>query len=363
MKELLFDFDGELSRWIYPAVVLICVLLVNRALHFVLAFLRKRCAPTSRVWLNACWSALDAPLQLLVWILGASITVLHFFSASQYKLVSQIFQPASSVLVIVVASWFLVRLVNRVEQNLRARAAARGESIDPTAAAAIGKLCWVLIFILAALGIMQALGVSIGGLLAFGGAAGIAIGFAAQTLVANLFGGLTVFASRIFKIGDYIIIPGTSLMGEVREIGWRSTQVVGFDRKPFYVPNSVFNSSTVINHSRMERRCIEQYIHLRYEDIDKVKAIVEKGNALIAAREDIDQEFWVFRFDSYGDRTLKLFLYAFPFATAYVDFMRIKEELLLSIAAIVQAEGGNMSLPVTHVSLPEDGRSPAPLAV
>lgn len=359
MKELLVDFDGELSRWIYPAVVLLCALVINRVIHFVLMFLRKRCEPASRVWLNACWSALDAPLKLLIWILGTSVVVLHFFPVNKHELMERVFQPASGVLLILVASWFLIRLVRRVERNLHARAASRGEIIDSMAAAAIGKLCWVLIFIFTALGIMQVLGVSIGGLLAFGGAAGIAIGFAAQTLVANLFGGLTIFASRIFKIGDYIIIPGTTLMGEVREIGWRSTQVVGFDRKPFYVPNSLFNSTTVINHTRMERRCIEQYIYLRYEDIDKVRAVVEKGNALIAARKDIDQEFWVFRFDSYGDRALKLLLYVFPFATAYVDYMRIKEELLLSIADIVRAEGGDMSLPVTHVNMQAEGKQPA----
>src|SRR3546814_10370881 len=94
--------------------------------------------------------------------------------------------------------------------------------------------------------------------MAFGGAAGIAVGFAAQTLVANLFGGLTVYAGRIFKIGEDIILPNTKLAGTVQQIGWRATRVLGWDGKPFYVPNSIFNSSNMINHSRLSPRSEEQ---------------------------------------------------------------------------------------------------------
>src|SRR3546814_2349754 len=85
------------------------------------------------------------------------------------------------------------------------------------------------------------------GLLALGGAGGIAIGFAAQSLVANLLGGLTIYASRPFKVGEWIIMSGTEVMGEVQEIGWRATRIMGFDRKPFYVPNSMFNTGVVID--------------------------------------------------------------------------------------------------------------------
>src|SRR3546814_17827191 len=72
---------------------------------------------------------------------------------------------------------------------------------------------------------------------------------AAQSLVDNLLGGLTIYASRPFKVGEWIIMSVTEVMGEVQEIGWRATRIMGFDRKPFYVPNSMFNTGVVINHS------------------------------------------------------------------------------------------------------------------
>src|SRR3546814_1918301 len=138
-------------------------------------------------------------------------------------------------------------------------AKAHDGGLDPTATDAIGKLARIAIFFTAALVILQTLGFSVSGLLALCGAGGIAIGCAAQSLVANLLGGLTIYASRPFKVGEWIIMSGTEVMGEVQEIGWRATRIMGFDRKPFYVPNSMFNTGVVINHSRMTNRRILEH--------------------------------------------------------------------------------------------------------
>src|SRR3546814_8266429 len=141
-------------------------------------------------------------------------------------------------------------------------------------------------------------GFSVAGLLALGGAGGIAIGFAAQSLVANLLGGLTIYASRPFKVGEWIIMSGTEVMGEVQEIGWRATRIMGFDRKPFYVPNSMFNTGVVINHSRMTNRRIMEHMLLRYGDIEKYEAIVAYINRLLTAHPGIEKYIFAFKFDT-----------------------------------------------------------------
>src|SRR5690606_12130573 len=173
----------------------------------------------------------------------------------------------------------------------------------------------------------------------FGGMGGIAVGFAAQSLVANLLGGLTIFASRPFKVGEYIIIPGTELMGGVEHIGWRATRLIGFDRKPFYVPNAMFNTQPVINHSRMTSRQISETIHVRYDDIEAVQAIVTDGRAMLASHPGIQHDFFAFNFDSCGESSLKLFLYAFTVSTDYNDFMDVKEDVLLRLAGIIRGHG------------------------
>jgi len=149
----------------------------------------------------------------------------------------------------------------------------------------------------------------------------------------------------------------------VQNIGWRSTRVLGWDGKPAYIPNSVFNSSNLVNHSRLTHRTLSEHFLLRYEQIDKVREIVNQGNAMLEGREDL--AYFVFRFDSFGESTLKLYLYAWaqsvPYGSfvPYAEFMRIKEEILLDIVDIAHTQGCELVLPITHVHLRETHNTPA----
>lgn len=349
------DLINNHALWAFPVGVLVGLLILDRVASGLLRVLGHRTRPERHVWLHAGLRALNAPLRAIIWILGAAVIVRHAFPRGEIAWLDSAWRPAVGIGVTLVVGWALFRFVDHAARNLSARAAAQDQTLDSTAMDAVGKLLRAVIVVAVALSIMQSLNVSLAGLLAFGGAAGIAVGFAAQNLVANLFGGLTIFASRIFKIGEAIIIPGTDLMGDVQHIGWRSTLVMGWDCKPFYVPNSMFNTSAVINHSRMTFRRASETIYLRYEDIDRVPAVVREGNALLQASDDVD--YFVFRFDSYGPQALQLYLYAYIRATAYADYMRIKERILLKIAHIVRQEGCELVMPLSHLRL-EGGREP-----
>lgn len=331
----------EWSQVVFVGILVVAALILNRIVHWVLAALAKRVHPEKKVWRHAILRALDAPIRVLIWILAIYLAATHLLPLRPVVL-----GTAIQILVILVITWLLLRVVKHVKNNYSARADTAGGDVDYTAIDAISKLSWAMVLIFAAMTIMQALHVPLSGLLAFGGAAGIAVGFAAQNLVSNLFGGLTVFATRIFKIGEDIVMPGTGLAGTVKKIGWRSTWVEGWDGKPFCVPNSVFNTLTLINHSRMTHRTISENVLLRYEDYDKVAEIVRQGNAVLDAHDEIG--YFVFRFASFGDSSLQLAIYAYAQTQAYAEYMRIKEEVLMAIAGIVRGHGCTMVLPLTH---------------
>ncbi len=336
----------------YTFLIVLAILVTNAVLRRVL----RRLIPArgaKHVWRDALLWALGPPLRAIIWVIGLSIAVEALTQGGNMSLLAHVFAPARNVATIVIVTWFVLRVVHRAERNLLARARNRGQEVDPTAADAIGKLVRAAVFITAILVIMQTLGFSVAGILAFGGMGGIAVGFAAQSLVANLLGGLTIFASRPFKVGEYIILPGTELMGGVEHIGWRATRILGFDEKPFFVPNAVFNTSSVINHSRMHSRRIMEYMYIRYRDVDRVQAVVADANKMLNEHPGIRHDFFIFRFDSCGDHALKLFLYAFTVSTDYTDYMVVKEDILLKIAGIVREHGAELAVPVSNVYMPE----------
>ncbi|MDN5843290.1 MAG: mechanosensitive ion channel family protein, partial [Alcaligenaceae bacterium] len=216
---LFIDWAAEIYKeWSGPITVFAIVfstLIVGWLVGAILRRLAQRPDPVRHAWAHGMLVSASAPAKALVWVLGIAAAAEVLVRQSTDSALSHILGPGRNVAIIVVAMWFLLRVVGRVQANLVARAGRQGRELDPTATDAISKLAKASIVITAILTMMQTLGFSIAGVLAFGGVGGIAIGFAAQSLVANLLGGLTIFASRPFKVGEYIIIPGTELMGGV----------------------------------------------------------------------------------------------------------------------------------------------------
>lgn len=358
----------ERELWIFPVVVIGITLVMNRVIHWLLAWRLRTLQPSRNVWRHALVVSVDAPLRASLWLACLVALRQELMPRGTQPWVDHFVIPAAGILAILILAWFLLRFIEQSRQNYLSHIRHRNQETDETAIDALNKIAWAFVLIFASISVLQQLNVPLASLLAFGGAAGIAAGFAAQTLVANLLGGLTIYASRIFKIGEDIIFPGTGLAGTVQNIGWRATRVLGWDGKPLYVPNSLFNSSNMVNHSRLSHRMINEYILLRYEDYAKVRTIVEEGNQFLNARSDL--KYFVFRFDSFGDGALKLLLYAWVQTTPagafvpFADFMQSKQELMLGLADIALAQGCTLLLPISNVHLStqgaEYGRLPYP---
>lgn len=112
-------------------------------------------------------------------------------------------------------------------------------------------------------------------LFASAGIAGIAIALAAKDTMANFFGGISLFADRAYKIGDYIILDRGE-RGEVVEMGIRSTKIKTRDDVMISIPNSILANSMIINESAPEPRFrIRIDVGVAYgSDLQKVEDIL-----------------------------------------------------------------------------------------
>ncbi len=85
-----------------------------------------------------------------------------------------------------------------------------------------------------------------GGWLASAGIVGLAVGFAAQDTLSNLFAGVFILADRPYRVGDYIRLDSGE-RGKVAFIGLRSTRVVTRDDIEITVPNAVMGGAKIVN--------------------------------------------------------------------------------------------------------------------
>lgn len=89
-------------------------------------------------------------------------------------------------------------------------------------------------------------GIDVSAWLASAGILGIAVGFAAQDTLANLFAGLSVVADAPYKIGDYLVLDSGE-RGQVTSISFRSTRLVTKQDTEIVLPNAVMASSKIVN--------------------------------------------------------------------------------------------------------------------
>jgi MscS family membrane protein len=201
---------------------------------------------------------------------------------------------------------------------------------------------------------MQTLGYSISGVLAFGGIGGIAIGFAAKDLLANFFGGMMIFLDRPFSVGDWIRSPEKEIEGTVEHIGWRLTRIRTFDKRPLYIPNSVFASIVVENPSRMTNRRIYETIGIRYDDAAVAADVIAAVREMLQNHPDIDHnQTLMVNFNKFGASSLDFFIYTFTKTTVWTQFHEVKQDVLFKIQDIIEAHGAEIAFPTSTVHLPD----------
>jgi len=352
-RQWLFSFEGDGGLILQVFVVVFAVLLFNFALRIVVNRLHARLSRTSNPWDDALVDAMRVPLAVLVWLIGIAFAA-EIVARETDATIFELLGPVRDVGVIATIAWFLIRFVRRVEGNVLRRRAELGKPIDHTTVDALAKLTRVSIIITAALVILQTLGFSISGVLAFGGIGGIAVGFAAKDLLANFFGGLMIYLDRPFAVGEWIRSPDRDIEGIVEEIGWRLTRIRTFDKRPLYVPNSTFANIAVENPSRMTNRRIYETIGVRYEDGKRLPAIVEAVRTMLREHPDIDQDQTLMvNFNQFAASSLDFFVYCFTRTTKWHEYHAVKEDVLFRIMAIIEQHGAEVAFPTSTIHVPE----------
>jgi MscS family membrane protein len=318
-------------------------------MHFIVAFVFRQLVKTSRksvsYWDDVLVVAASRPVPVVIWVVGISIVLKVIGKQTDNELFE--FVPILRDAAITVCfAWFFWRLIKESCQRYLGQQRERGEHVDYTTVDALSKLGRLIVFVGAVLTLMQTFGFSVSGLLAAGGIGGIAIGFAAKDILANFFGGLTIYADRPFVVGDWIRSPDKDIEGTVEKISWRYTQIRRFNKNPLYVPNAIFTTIVVENPSRMTNRRIKETIGIRYADIGVMAAIVADVKAMLTAHEEIDTtKTLIVNFNAFNASSVDFFIYTFSRTVVWEEFHAVKQDVLLKIADIIAKHGAEIAFP------------------
>jgi small-conductance mechanosensitive channel len=214
----------------------------------------------------------------------------------------------------------------------------------------LAKVSSYTIIVIALLIVLPMLGMKLSGLLVAGGIAGLAIGFASQSVIGNLISGVFLIVERPIKIGNAVNIDGTA--GIVEDIRIISTTLRTFDGPLVRIPNQKVFTANITNYAENVARRFEYVVGIRYSDdankaIDVIKNLIEEHPLILKNPAPL-----VF-VDSLGESSVNIIVRIWAPAT---EWFGVKTELLWKIKQALEKEGIEIPFPQRVVWLANELR-------
>lgn len=212
------------------------------------------------------------PISLILLFIGIRLAFLPLQIKAN---ILDILENIISSIIIVIIIYIAIAVFDILIDNWGRKVAEKTKStFDDRVIPIFHRFSRVFISIIGLLFILPVWGIQIGPLLASLGIVGIAIAFALQNTLGNIFGGMSITLDKSIKVGDAIKVDDT--MGTVTDVGLRSTKIRTVDNEIITIPNGKLADSKILNFLQPDPRSrIVIEFSVEYgSDISKVRKTV-----------------------------------------------------------------------------------------
>ena len=253
---------------------------------------------------------------------------------------------------VVLAVWITVRVMIGVQMfvdyTLNKKLLDDADPGTEVAAKNIGTIFKALLWIFAGLLLLSNFGVEVTSLVAGLGVGGVAIAFALQNVLEDLFSSFAIYFDKPFTIGDFIIVGDQ--MGVVEKIGIKTTRIRALQGEEIVISNKELTTERVHNFKKLEkRRSLFEFGVVYSTDTEKMRKIPEMIKEIIEDKERT--EFDRAHFKGFGDSALEYEVSYYVLSSEFKEFRDIHEKVLLDIKEKFEEEGISMAFPTRTVHL------------
>jgi len=360
MDSLLARFGLEDQAWVDPVIGLIIfgiAMLVSALSHYVIIPLAQRLSHHTETELDdLVFRAVRRPVSLIILVLGSYLAVVipTDLTAGQRDVVNALFTAAAILAALVLITrllsvsldWYISRL-----------------SVDQRSATAhilpiLRKVAVIIVYAIGVMLMLDALGISIGPLIASLSLGGLAVALAIQPTLSNVFAGTYVATENVISPGDYIELEG-GIAGYVIEVSLRSTRIRTWENQLVVIPNSRLAESIVTNYSEPTPP-INVYLTcgVSYSsDLNRVEAVSRDvmNRVLEDSPHAVKDYGSYFAFDTFGESNVDFWL--FVQARDRLSSFELRSELVNELHRRFAEEGIVINYPVRVLQSP-NGASP-----
>ncbi len=303
---------------------------------------------TGNKLITAVTDNMRGPFDLIMIILGVRTGASFFYLTGEMRSVlGSIFE----LLIAITVTYVVVKSVDVAAAHFEVKTKTGDSPLDRQLLPVLRKALKVFIIGIAFLVIIQNLGYNVVSLLTGLGIGGLAVALAAQQTLSNLFGSITIFADKPFKIGDWVEVD--KFMGTIETIGLRSTRLRTFGGSLVTIPNSKMADSYIENVAR--RPFIRKVYTLGvtydtgYEKMGKTLEIVRE----IYNNHPSTERAWVYFMD-FGAHSLDIQIFHWCKYLAYEEWLKATEEINLKIMQKLKEIGVEVAFPTRTLHLKND---------
>lgn len=294
-------------------------------------FLRDAARPVGMI---VFWGGLYASLRLLGISPGLSAVALKLFL----------------FLVLAGVVWTVWILIDSVASRKCLTEIPVVSSLDNQLVPVLRKLAKIIVGALGVGFFLQMLGYPLSGIIAGLGIGGLAVALAAQDSLSGFFSSIILFMDKPFRVGDFVQIGSTT--GTVEEIGLRSTRIRTMGKTLVSIPNKEVVDSTIDNLSQRPMRRTEIEVGVTYGPTPPMmEALLESLRDLLHRNPDVDDETITVFFTGFGSYALNIEMKFFVKTTDYVEWLRIREEINLSVMHAVSEAGMEFAFPTQTIHM------------
>ncbi len=222
------------------------------------------------------------------------------------------------------------------------------KKIDTSAIKLLSSFAKAFLWIIAALLILSNLGYNINTLIAGLGIGGLAIAFALQNVLSDIFASFSIYFDKPFETGDFIIIGDDA--GTVKKIGIKSTRITTLKGDELVVSNRELTETRVHNYKKMKKRRISFEIGVEYATpVKKLKKIPKIIVDIINGIELLELDR--VHFKEFGDFALKFEVVYYINSKDYAKYMDKQQEINLKIKEAFEKEKIGIAFPTQTVFL------------
>lgn len=321
-------FGSSVGQYaLFFAAVIIGVLAAKAAYFLIKKYGGMVALRTSNKFDDLLIEALGAPIVFAGFIAG--LVLGYRFLTPDVEFVKANFLNAIGALLVLNVTWLVLRLIDGLMDRLLIPLSARTKSVlAGQLIPLLRNLMKASIALIVIVIILSSFGVDVLPLLAGLGLGGIAIAFAAQKTLEDLFGGLSIFASKPFVVGNTVKVKGVE--GDVIGVGMRYTRIKDGDGRIITIPNAQVAQDVIVNISSEPSKRVQTTLGLTYNtSAKKLEEAMEILKEIVKQNPSCDPRETKAVFKHYGQSSLDmLFIY---FIKDKKRFFEVQSEINLEV--------------------------------